>query len=226
MQEPGIEQVEDKQQMNVGFENAGAEPSKKRMKKEKKKKDIEIPESENLNDTNAASTSSNAHKSSLSSMERKKHRKLLDKERHRAETEKIDSVPEKMDVELKNDGNESASTSNSTGGVLPEFHIGVFKNLAAADASIREAAAEALVTELREVQNAYEKLENKDEVEDKSKLEAEKDDGLNNCAPSLRYAVRRLIRGVSSSREVRFCCFGSDIFLYIVFVLSKNLVDG
>lgn len=35
-----------------------------------------------------------------------------------------------------------------------------------------------------------------------SKLEAEKDDGLNNCAPSLRYAVRRLIRGVSSSREV------------------------
>ena len=34
------------------------------------------------------------------------------------------------------------------------------------------------------------------------KLEAEKDDGLDNCAPSVRYAVRRLIRGVSSSREV------------------------
>ncbi|KAK6156746.1 hypothetical protein DH2020_010994 [Rehmannia glutinosa] len=106
-----------------------------------------------------------------------------------------------MEVELKNDGNVSASTSNSCGGVLPEFHIGVFKDLAAADASIREEAAKALVVELREVQNAYDKLENKDEVEDKSKLEAEKDDGLNNCAPSVRYAVRRLIRGVSSSRE-------------------------
>ncbi|KAH6833125.1 DNA polymerase V family [Perilla frutescens var. hirtella] len=135
-------------------------------------------------------------------MERRKHRKLLDKKRHRGESEKIDSGPEKMDVESKSDGNESAGTSNSGGGgVLPEFHIGVFKNLAAADASVREAAAKSLATELREVQNSYDKLENKDEVEDKSKLEAEKDDGLNNCAPSLRYAVRRLIRGVSSSRE-------------------------
>ncbi|GJW37735.1 hypothetical protein Tco_0060655 [Tanacetum coccineum] len=33
------------------------------------------------------------------------------------------------------------------------------------------------------------------------KEEAEKGDGLNKCAPSVRYAVRRLIRGVSSSRE-------------------------
>ncbi|KZV29182.1 DNA polymerase V [Dorcoceras hygrometricum] len=90
---------------------------------------------------------------------------------------------------------------NRSGGLLPEFHIGVFTNLAAADASIREAAAKLLATELNEIQNAYDRLENKDEVEDKSKLEAEKDDGLNNCAPSLRYAVRRLIRGVSSSRE-------------------------
>ncbi|PIN03035.1 hypothetical protein CDL12_24446 [Handroanthus impetiginosus] len=204
VEESSVEVVEHKKQGNLGTENGGVEPSSKRMKKEKKKKDIETLGSDNENDTNAASTSSNAHKPSLNSMERKKQRKLLDKVKHRAELKKIESEPEKMDVDLKNDSNESASTSNRGGGILPEFHIGVFKDLAAADASIRKAAAEALVSELREVQNAYDKLENKDEVEDKSKLEAEKDDGLNNCAPSLRYAVRRLVRGVSSSREVRF----------------------
>ncbi|KAL0365238.1 UNVERIFIED_CONTAM: Myb-binding protein 1A-like protein [Sesamum angustifolium] len=201
MEDSGVELVKDKEQVNSGIENAGAEPSNKRMKKEKKKKDTEIPESENQNDANAASTSSISHNLSMNSMERRKQRKMLDKEKHRAETKKVDSVPEKMDVELKIDNNERASTSNSSSGVLPEFHIGVFKDLAAVEASIREAAAKALATELREVQKAYDKLENKDEVEDKSKLEAEKDDGLNNCAPSVRYAVRRLIRGVSSSRE-------------------------
>ncbi|KAK4381305.1 Myb-binding protein 1A-like protein, partial [Sesamum angolense] len=201
MEDSGVELVKDNQQVNSGIENAGAEPSNKRMKKEKKKKDTEIPESENQNDANAASTSSISHNPSMNSMERRKQRKMLDKEKHRAETKKVDSEPEKMDVELKSDNNERASTSNSSSGVLPEFHIGVFKDLAAVEASIREAAAKALATELREVQKAYDKLENKDEVEDKSKLEAEKDDGLNNCAPSVRYAVRRLIRGVSSSRE-------------------------
>ncbi|KAI7986367.1 hypothetical protein LOK49_LG14G01210 [Camellia lanceoleosa] len=47
----------------------------------------------------------------------------------------------------------------------------------------------------------YDKLERKDVVDGGLQLEAEKDDGLNNYAPSLRYAVRRLICGVSSSRE-------------------------
>ncbi|EMS61721.1 DNA polymerase V [Triticum urartu] len=32
-------------------------------------------------------------------------------------------------------------------------------------------------------------------------MEAEKEDGLDNCAPAVRYAIRRLIRGISSSRE-------------------------
>ncbi|KAF5936948.1 hypothetical protein HYC85_024454 [Camellia sinensis] len=84
---------------------------------------------------------------------------------------------------------------------LPEFHVSVFKDLASADSTVREAAVEALVTELQEVQSMYDKLERKDVAEGGLQLEAEKDDGLNNCAPSLRYAVRRLIRGVSSSRE-------------------------
>ncbi|KAK6156707.1 hypothetical protein DH2020_010955 [Rehmannia glutinosa] len=201
MQESGMEVAEIKQQVNLGNENAGVEPSKKRMKKEKKQKDIEIPESENQNDIAAASTSSNGHKLSLNSMERRKLRKLMDKERHKAETKKIESATEKMEVELKTDGNVSASTSNSSGGVLPEFHIGVFKDLAAADASIREEAAKALVMELREVQNAYDKLENKDEVEDKSKLEAEKDDGLNNCVSVCEVCCAEAHSWGVSSRE-------------------------
>ncbi|KAJ9175014.1 hypothetical protein P3X46_013601 [Hevea brasiliensis] len=89
---------------------------------------------------------------------------------------------------------------SSTGG-LPEFHIGVFKDLTSADVSVREAAVERLVTELQAVQKAYEMVENKELIEGGLTLEAEKNDGLNNCAPSLKYAVRRLIRGASSSRE-------------------------
>lgn len=205
-QEAQVENEEVKHKLNAGSENVDVEPSRKKLKKEKKK-DIELPVTETVNDANAASTSSDPQKASLNSMERRKHRKLQDKVRHRAESKKIDSGPEKMDVELKSDGNDSGGTSSSGGAVLPKFHIGVFKELAAAETSVREAAAKALVTELREIQNAYDKLENKDEVEDKSKLEAEKDDGLNNCAPSVRYAVRRLIRGVSSSREVWFVLF-------------------
>lgn len=85
---------------------------------------------------------------------------------------------------------------------MPEFHIGVFKDLAAASKSAREAAAKQMVTELKAVQNAYDSREEKESGEGGLKLEAEKDDGLDNCASSVRYAVRRLIRGVSSSREV------------------------
>ncbi|KAL3814359.1 hypothetical protein ACJIZ3_015627 [Penstemon smallii] len=197
--EPSVKRMKKKKTVEVlDSENQNdTEASKKRMKK---KKDIEIPaESESEDDTNAASTSSNTRKVSLNSMERRKKRKLLDKGKHKVETKKIEG----LDLELKSDSNESASTGTGTssGGVLPEFHIGVFKDLAAVDASTREAAAKALAMELREVQNAYDKLENKEEVEDDTKLEADKDDGLNNCAPSLRYAIRRLIRGVSSSRE-------------------------
>ncbi|XP_042007069.1 myb-binding protein 1A-like protein [Salvia splendens] len=222
-QESALENGEDKQKLNVISENADVEPSKKRMKKEKKKKDIELPEVENVNDAHATPASSNAHRAPLNSRERKKHRKLKDKVRHSGEGQKIDSGAEKMEVESKNDGNESGGTSSSGGGLLPKFHIGVFKELAAVDASVREAAAKTLAVELRQVQNAYDKLENKDEVEDKSKLEAEKDDGLNNCAPSVRYAVRRLIRGVSSSRECARQGFALGLTMLVATVRSIKL---
>nr|KYP48490.1 DNA polymerase V [Cajanus cajan] len=129
--------------------------------------------------------------SSIKPMERKKKRKALDKERRRV-TPQSEPKPAPLPAD---------SPSTSGGGTLPEFHIGVFKDLAAASVTAREAAAKQMVTELKEVQNAYDALEEKDNGDGALKLEAEKDDGLDNCAPSVGYAVRRLIRGVSSSRE-------------------------
>ncbi|XP_061370824.1 rDNA transcriptional regulator pol5 [Gastrolobium bilobum] len=142
--------------------------------------------------------------SSVKPMERKKKRKAVDKERRRAATATATAA---VDLEVKpaaqSVDSATSSSSSSSGGALPEFHIGVFKDLAAAAESVREAAVKQMVMELKEVQNAYDGLEeNEKEIGDGGfKLEAEKDDGLDDCAPSVRYAVRRLIRGVSSSRE-------------------------
>ncbi|KAL2579326.1 hypothetical protein AAZV13_15G056800 [Glycine max] len=135
---------------------------------------------------------------SVKPMERKKKRKALDKERRRTTSQ---PEPEHAASEPK-PAPPSTDSPSSSGGVMPEFHIGVFKDLAAASESAREAAAKQMVTELKAVQNAYDSREEKESGEGGLKLEAEKDDGLDNCASSVRYAVRRLIRGVSSSREL------------------------
>ncbi|XP_050209796.1 uncharacterized protein LOC126660371 [Mercurialis annua] len=162
-------------------------PTKKKLKKAKEKdvgtENLDVP----------------ATASSVKPMERKKERKALDKKKHRVA---LDSKPKPVVVDVDMKVNEiSVENAGSSSSGLPEFHIGVFKDLASADVSVREAAVERLVSELREVQKAYEMVDNKELIEGGLKLEAEKDDGLNNCAPSLRYAVRRLIRGASSSRE-------------------------
>ncbi|XP_071696370.1 uncharacterized protein [Rutidosis leptorrhynchoides] len=129
-------------------------------------------------------------------MERKKKRKALDKEKHKRDDDD-DNSPKMVSLEVKEVENRVVGGSS-----MPEFHIGVFKDLGAVDVAVRAAAAETLVTELQAVQKAYDAMDKMEDVEGgRLKLEAEKDDGLNNCAPSVRYAVRRLIRGVSSSRE-------------------------
>ncbi|XP_062082696.1 uncharacterized protein LOC133789005 [Humulus lupulus] len=164
---------------------------KKKTKKKQKGNDEPVKNEE-------AGSSSGVVVNSVKPMERRKKRKALDKVRRHSVSENEEAKPKKMEVEVK------ASTveeSSSSGSVLPEFHIGVFKDLSCSEASLREAAVEALVTELQQVQKVYDRLESKDVIEGGLKLEAEKDDGLNQCAPSLRYAIRRLIRGVSSSRE-------------------------
>ncbi|MCL7038169.1 hypothetical protein MKW94_015597 [Papaver nudicaule] len=131
-------------------------------------------------------------------MERRKKRKQIDKERHKTEEKKV-KVPKVHDTIT-----ESAAASGSK----PVFHISVFNDLASVDLSSREAAVETLVKELRDVQEEYKLVEKKgaegengEGGDNGSQLEAEKKDGLDNCASSLRYAIRRLIRGVSSSRE-------------------------
>lgn len=167
------------------------------------KKRNSVPEEENATDSpkplNKKSKNIDdavALPSSTKPMESKKKRKALDKERRRATAGEV--VPEPKPVAAAD------SPSTSGGSAAPEFHIGVFKDLAVANESMREAAAKQMVRELKEVQNAYDGLgeSEKEEGDGGFKLEAEKDDGLENCAASVRYAVRRLIRGVSSSREV------------------------
>lgn len=173
------------------MEMVGSDQSREKMKKDKKKRKAE---------TEGPDTPSTSHKISSNPMEKKKQKRALDKERHRVESEKEFKAKQELMASSESRSKQRTAISPTTS-ELPEFHIGVFKDLAAAEASIREAAAHSLVAELLEVQKAYDVLENKEVVEGQLKLEAEKDDGLNNCAPSLRYAVRRLIRGVSSSRE-------------------------
>lgn len=189
------------------------EHAKKKLKKEKKERESAI---EIENDVDDLSTTKISKETPVQPMERKKLKKAHDKERHGAAAE--GDKPKQMDVELKENQaiHKVELSSASVTSVLPEFHIGVFKDLASADASIRKPAAEVLVTELIEVQRTYDKLENKEVVEGSMKLEAEKDDGLDNCAPSVRYAVRRLIRGVSSSREVQpvLLCFLCTLSLF------------
>uniref|UniRef100_A0A7N0TMV7 DNA polymerase V n=1 Tax=Kalanchoe fedtschenkoi TaxID=63787 RepID=A0A7N0TMV7_KALFE len=130
---------------------------------------------------------------SVTSMERRKKRKELDKLKHRSE----DGAA--VAKRIFNDANEGVV--EAADGSAPQLHIRVFKDLAAADGGVREAAAEQLVNELVEIQKAYEEGGGVEPGQNGSILEAQKDDGLDSCAPSVRYAVRRLIRGVSSSRE-------------------------
>ncbi|XP_019239741.1 PREDICTED: DNA polymerase V-like [Nicotiana attenuata] len=170
-------------QTNVGImvmENVG-----RKLKKDKKKRKAETGEEP------------------INPMERKKIKRVLDKERLRAKSEKRAEAWHKQKLaSLDSRSNERTEISPTTTSGLPELDIRLFTDLAAAEVSIREAAAQALVVKLLEIQKAYDNLENKEVVDGQLKLEAEKkDDGLNNCAPSLRYAVRRLIRGLSSSRE-------------------------
>lgn len=179
---------------DTSMDDVGAVVSKslKRKMKKDKEKDGELEKGD-------VGIPSSTFPNSEKPMERKKKRKTYDKERKRATSEQEKQII----ANFKAEDTKPSSVSVSSSG-LPEFHISVFKDLASADILVRESAAEALATELLKVQEAYDKLENKDLVEGGLKLEAEKDDGLDNCAPSVRYAVRRLIRGVSSSREVYF----------------------
>ena len=138
---------------------------------------------------------SNATEKSIKPMERKKKRKYEDKARHGTEKEK---PPKPNNLSTR-----SQVVPSPLGGGLP---VHLFMDLTSLESSIREAAAEELANELFKSQNEFERTggEKKESSSGAVPLEAEKNDGLDNCSPSVRYAVRRLIRGLASSREVRF----------------------
>jgi len=173
--------------------------------KKRTQTDLAVPEAVPASDNTrneVAAAEAPAKKKKLA-MERKKERKELDKERHRQSAESTAAKAQPPAAEAAAPANPPPAPV----AVGPGLHMNVFRDLASPEASVREAAAEALVVELRQVQKAYEKSARKGESEagdgdSASQMEAEKDDGLDNCAPSARYAIRRLIRGISSSREV------------------------
>lgn len=174
------------------------------------KKRAPVPEVETAMDASPDEAAEAPAKKKKLAMERKKQRKELDKERHRqsAESDAAAAKPPPPSGEAAAVAPVSPTPSLAAAG--PGLHMNVFRDLASPDSSAREAAAGALVAELKDVQKAYEKSVRKGEneagaVDGTAQMEAEKDDGLENCAPSVRYAVRRLIRGISSSREVE--CF-------------------
>ena len=112
----------------------------------------------------------------------------------------------------------------------------VFRNLSSANANIRAAATLTSVKELQEVQKVYEQSGTEGNDDGDLKLEAAKDastmgndDGdlkleAANDAPTMRYAIRWLIRGISSSRAVIFLssklnlvpkgCIWQQVFYY------------
>ncbi|CAN6455380.1 unnamed protein product [Victoria cruziana] len=158
--------------------------------------------------------------SQKSDMEKKKKRKRMDKERHRiksAETKEL--VPKKVTGHSVQPPALKPPPSSMRG-----FHIDIFRDLSSVEVSAREAVVEVLVKELQKVQKAYEKSGGT-LYEGSAQLEAEKDEGLKNCAPSLRYAIRRLIRGVSSSRECARQGFALGLTAVLGTIKSINTVS-
>ncbi|KAJ4757383.1 DNA polymerase V [Rhynchospora pubera] len=173
---------------------------------------MEEPTEEQTEKAMASIPSSSKVSEKLKQMERRKVRKALDKERRRVASEgnqksesKSESNTEEEqnpESELKQETKEPVTSVAGTSLTQPGLHLDLFRGLSSQESSVREEAAERLVRELRDVQRSYEESNGENgEQGDPVKLEAEKDDGMENCAPSLRYAIRRFIRGVSSSRE-------------------------
>ncbi|CDY58264.1 BnaAnng15090D [Brassica napus] len=162
-------------------------------------------------------------------MEKRKKRKASDKERKRAALDNDGDLPRPAKPpaavvsESNSDGPESSSAAAAASSSLPELPLSYFRDLASPEGSVREAAATSLVTRLQEIQKQYEMLPDKESVDGGLMLEAEKNDGLDNCAPHLRYALRRLIRGVSSSRECARQGFALGLTLPVSLISSINV---
>ncbi|CAN8251658.1 unnamed protein product [Cochlearia groenlandica] len=161
-------------------------------------------------------------------MEKKKKRKASDKERKRAALEngggKSTRPNNSVVVESNSEEPEtSLAAASSITRALTELPLHYFTDLASPEASVREEAASSLVSILQENQKQYEMLPDKESINGGLVLEAEKNDGLDNCAPQLRYALRRLVRGVSSSRECARQGFALGLTLVVSLIPSISV---
>ncbi|CAH2043527.1 unnamed protein product [Thlaspi arvense] len=167
--------------------------------------------------------------SSGKDMEKRKKRKASDKGRKRAALEKDGeaSRPKPAVTDSNSDDPETslaaASSTSSITETFSELPLNLFRDMASYKASVREAAATSLMSTLQEIQKQYDNLPDKESVDGGLMLEAEKNDGLDNCAPHLRYAIRRLIRGVSSSRECARQGFALGLTLLAQKISSINV---
>lgn len=180
-----------------------------------------IPPHININNDAAAATATTSPLN-LNPMERRKKRKRLDKERPRLTS--LDQADSSSPM--------AHSTTNPPPPASSFPHaldLNLFSQLSSPVASVRESAVESLVTTLRLVQLDFQRQSQRQAKErgvvfdgDRGSrlLEAHKDDGLQNCADNVRYSVRRLIRGVSSSRAVSAlpCRLRGGFIYYVLFI--------
>ena len=100
----------------------------------------------------------------------------------------------------------------------------VFRNFSSADAKIRAAATLTLVQELQEVQMVYEQSGTEGNDDGDLKLEATKDACLKNCSSIMKYSIRHLICGISSSRAISFLSSKLNLVPTTSFLLSKLIL--
>lgn len=187
--------------------------------KKRTSRSAELSESESGDGSDGDGAPATLQKS-VKPMERRKKRKELDKARHSAAAEgEKPPKPKAESSAVRGPGGQAPPSAH--GGGLP---VHLFMDLTSLESSVREAAAEGLATELRKSQEEFERFggEHRDSGRGAVPLEAEKNDGLDNCAPPVRYAVRRLIRGLASSREVRSEASGKSLgdSILLIFLIS------
>jgi DNA polymerase phi len=112
-------------------------------------------------------------------------------------------LPEMMKIaamERVGGGDDVVSGTNSANQSLTPVGMQIYWNLSSMNMTVREAAALALVRELREKQEEFTAGGGRGGIAEV--LGAKDNDGLfDGCAPAVQYALRRLVRGLGSSRE-------------------------
>ncbi|CAM6089353.1 unnamed protein product [Calypogeia fissa] len=149
-------------------------------------------------------------KKKLEKKEKKDKRREKRQEKNEKQKQKMGNlnknVKGKQTVASKAQEEPSSDIRVKVAASVPEpVGMQIYWNLSNVDASVREAASVALVKELIGAQKDYEDrgLGQEEKAAEAVILGEAKveEDGLKDCAPAVQYALRRLVRGVASSRE-------------------------